>query len=154
MNFEQLVENTIRQYPEVWDRSFYSSGSDYANIHHTSLQGFPKKVMGDFAVNENHLTSLEGGPTYVKGSYYCNGNRLTSLEGAPDYVGENFDCSQNPDLPLLELARVDLGKKVKGKIIVGTFENRYAIHKTKCTRAYYDAVKATGAEEQQDITNI
>lgn len=165
----QEAENTPKCFkqPDEWG-DIYCSAKQL-----TSLEGAPRKVTGYFHCNDNELTTLKGGPQHVDGSFMCSGNKLTSLEGAPQhigqsfvcsvnrltslegvpqYIGGNFRCYGNPDLPFLELARMDLGNKVGGNIY---FEDDvHPTDKTKCTRAYYEAVKHTSAEEQEDITNI
>ena len=125
---------------------------DCSNNKLTSLEGAPQEVKGGFYCSNNQLTSLKGAPQKVKGSFYCSNNQLTSLEGAPQHVERDFQCHNNPDLPFLELARMDLGNKVKGDIYFQ--DNGISVDKTKCTRAYYDIVKHTNHEEQEEIGNI
>ena len=56
-----------------------------------SLEGCPKKVMGDFNCSNSKITTLQGGPRYVGGKFDCSyTNNITTLEGAPDSVGGDF----------------------------------------------------------------
>lgn len=121
----------------------------------SSLIGAPQYVGEHFSCGNNLLKSLVGAPKFVGKSFDCSSNKhLTSLEGVPDHIGGNFRCDNS--IPLLELARVDLGNKVKKDILLdkGFPLLPQIVDKTKCTRAYYDAIIHTSADEQHDITNI
>lgn len=120
----------------------------------TTLKGAPQFVHGNFDCSRNQLTSLEDAPKRISEDFYCVLNKLTSLNGIPESIGGSFYCDNS--ITLMEMARVDLGSKVKGKIYrCNKLEyERETIDKTKCTRAFYDAIIHTSAEEQEDITNI
>lgn len=77
----------------------------------TSLEGGPKKVLGDFLCSYcEKLTSLKGSPEEVNGDFkcpYCE--NLITLEGAPEIVGGNFNCYGCEKLTSLEGAPKKIG---------------------------------------------
>jgi len=38
----------------------------------------------------NKSTTLEGGPKRVVGDFFCSGNNLTTFEDKPDHIGGDF----------------------------------------------------------------
>jgi len=146
--------------PEIWgqDEDTRLRQLTLSRYDLTSLKNCTKIVLNNFMVSHNLITNLIGGPKKVQLSYFASFNpELSSLEGFPEYVGGDFTVSQCPKLPLLELARVDAGNKVNGRIFWDVSEPGQVlppIEKTKCTRAYYDLVKHTAQGEQEEIGEI
>ncbi len=62
----------------------------------TTLDGFPREVLGHLYLLNNLLTSLKNGPTEVGGHLTLHGNQLTSLEGLPRKIGDGIWVSGNP----------------------------------------------------------
>lgn len=62
----------------------------------SSLEGFPRKILGPCYFSGNSLTSLEGMPKHFYSSLYINNNKLTSLVGGPETVNGDFLVHQNP----------------------------------------------------------
>ena len=60
------------------------------------------KINATFKCNNNGLTSLEGGPKRVIGDFECKNNKLTDLKGSPERVIGKIDASNNPELSSLE----------------------------------------------------
>lgn len=91
------------------------TGKDYYEkisvIHNDlkSLEGSPKKVMGDFVCSDNLLTSLKGRPQSISGNngdFNCENNILTTLEGRPEIVNGDFNCQNNKLTNLIGSPRV------------------------------------------------
>lgn len=78
----------------------------------TSLEGAPKKVLGDFICKQCWaLISLEGAPEEVGGDFSCTWcAELKTLKGAPKKVGGDFFCSCCKSLTSLEGAPKNLTK--------------------------------------------
>lgn len=56
-----------------------------------SLQGFPRKVLGQVSVARSKVTNLHHAPNQVNGSFYAyHCEHLKSLQGAPRWVGKDF----------------------------------------------------------------
>jgi len=79
----------------------------------TTLDGFPREVLGHLYLLNNLLTSLKNGPTEVGGHLTLNGNQLTSLEGLPRKIGDRLWVSRNPvsEEVLRKIAHLMKGRK-------------------------------------------
>ncbi len=62
----------------------------------TTLDGFPREILGHLYLVNNLLTSLKNGPSEVGGHLTLNKNQLTSLEGLPRKIGGALWVSTNP----------------------------------------------------------
>lgn len=97
INGELITDKTK---DEVWTGDFFCDGLQTRNTKLESLEGSPKKVIGNFDCTDNpNLISLKGSPKEVTGYFYCSRNdKLTSLEGAPEEISGNFHCADNKNL--------------------------------------------------------
>jgi hypothetical protein len=70
-------------------------GFDCSENELTTLEGCPKKIVGNFYCSKNKLISLEHSPTEVKGNFNCRYNHyITSLEGLENtYIDGVLDVS-------------------------------------------------------------
>jgi len=66
-----------------------------------TLDGCPKRVLGNFNCSDNKLTSLKGAPEIIWGTLYCHDNPLVSLKGMPKEIRGGIWLNYSPDLPLL-----------------------------------------------------
>jgi hypothetical protein len=66
-----------------------------------TLDGCPKRVLGNFNCSDNKLTSLKGAPEIIWGTLYCHDNPLVSLEGMPKEIRGGIWLNYSPNLPLL-----------------------------------------------------
>jgi len=62
----------------------------------TTLDGFPREILGHLYLVNNLLTSLKNGPREVGGHLTLHDNQLTSLEGLPRKIGDGLWVSSNP----------------------------------------------------------
>jgi hypothetical protein len=62
----------------------------------TTLDGFPREILGHLYLTSNLLTSLKNGPREVGGHLTLHDNQLTSLEGLPRKIGGELWVSSNP----------------------------------------------------------
>ncbi len=62
----------------------------------TTLDGFPREILGHLYLVNNLLTSLKNGPREVGRHLTLHGNQLTSLEGLPRKIGDGIWVSGNP----------------------------------------------------------
>lgn len=71
--------------------NFSRSNSSSKTPRLNSLQGFPRKVMGQMSVARSRVTNLHHAPNQVNGSFYAyHCENLHSLQGAPRWVGGEF----------------------------------------------------------------
>lgn len=181
MNFDQLLENVQeppqgQPYLDVGDfmvkwgvkrnarKLLGPINLSYSKL--TSLKGSPRVMWDDhipgkgaisanFSVGGNPIVDLQGAPKYIEGNFIAYGcPLLVSAKGFPDYVG-GFANLARTGLTQEELAKHDVGNKVKGEIYLSTTgPHGEPADKIKLTKAYLQAQKHTSTEEQQDITEI
>lgn len=96
---------------------FEAEAINLARKNLSSLEGIniPRKVIGDFRCDDNHLTSLKGGPEEVTGNYICNKNlQLTSIEGCPSKVEWSFFCGETKLISLQGIHKLFKDGYIKG----------------------------------------
>ena len=101
MKLHELFEDTGKSFRDVYGEDLgenpdqYNESLSCNRLSLTSLEGCPKKIMGDFSCFNNLLTSLKGGPEYVDDIFTCTHNMIETLEGCPSYLGNDAYFNNN-----------------------------------------------------------
>jgi len=78
-------------------------GCEYQSLE--SLEGMPRKIIGDVYFGVNKIRNLEHCSKIIQGGFYFHSNDLYSLEGLPEGITD-YDLTNNNNLPEAELVKI------------------------------------------------
>ena len=129
----------------------YNGNIDVSGLGLTSLEGCPKKVIGDFNCSDNDLLTLEYGAKELTGYYDFSNNQLTSLLDLPSYFWERLNmwqCCGN-DIRKIENIPEHVGV-VEGLNCYEYYSDRYYAYEADLQRAY-EGLNSTEPEDEDLI---
>lgn len=89
----------------------YFDGNTYNDLDNPDFFGCPKKVTGNFYLEDNYtlskhgnrIKSLRGCPLYVGGNFLIHGTGITNLKYLPEYIGGRIDVTNNKIESLVDI---------------------------------------------------